>query len=644
MTQPWYFVRSVFTDNLRFALVCSEGSIIGSPVFKLKAARTLVAALKYLRKEVEFSPHFHRNASVSVQEEYYDRHRHCLFMDPYPCMGAAIDRKPHAYVVPYGDPPGQIRPLEPSASSHLHRIIDILQEDYALELSESGINEWPAIDVLVARTFLTAVKYLAEEKDFTPTASQTSVITRSQSKKNEETRPDKEVKSDDDQDGNGSEEDEEDDEGEEEEDSEEEDLPKKRKKRAQRDDSPAAELEVTYNISLFLPSEMAKAPKKRASYASGIMKLSDSVSSRVFDKKLLAKVGKIAKLVLLMRMTSGSTSRSRDTLRTRVALDEEDDYKVMLKVPQNARIRWFNLAVEMVHVRFGEKEEDDSDDDTGKVKKPKKKSKIPSENDILPANAEINAQNRAPAHQRTCHANDGSDYCWISGEEKEHIALGNPHISTCGPLRGCAHGSCDDETPPNHGIFATKSGGKLAPSSLLQRRAQGISPWRRSPDHQQSLLLYPTGSLDLVRPQAAVAAAPPVALQPSFIPHHAHPMLLPPNTEVGPPMTIADFCTLYELDAEILAKLTKNGYKILVFFSGSKLLTWKPWCFFLERLRSSGRRSVSGAVKVGDMISWTVLYFFGPDPDRCRNVFYFLTHTPVLARLNTDFDIIMQDK
>ncbi|KAJ7672962.1 hypothetical protein DFH06DRAFT_1123723 [Mycena polygramma] len=196
MTQPWYFVRSVFTDNLihsyvensRFALVCSEGSIIGSPVFKLKAARTLVAALKYLRKEVEFSPHFHRNGTnrkdivlivgqrvfqsscIEEAEEYYDRHRHCLFMDPYPCMGAAIDASHMPTLFPTGTHPDRydLWSQAPVKGTQWYYVGGRFTHDldYALELSESGINEWPAIDVLVARNFLTAVKYLAEEKDF----------------------------------------------------------------------------------------------------------------------------------------------------------------------------------------------------------------------------------------------------------------------------------------------------------------------------------------------------------------------------------------------------------------------------------------------------------------------------------------------
>ncbi|KAJ6457181.1 hypothetical protein C8R47DRAFT_1227514 [Mycena vitilis] len=236
-------------------------------------------------------------------------------------------------------------------------------------------------------------------------------------------------------------------------------------------------------------------------------------------------------------------------------LDEEDDYKVMFKSAAKCKDPMVNLVVEMLRKR----KKDESDDDTVKGKKPKKKSKIPSENDVLPANADINAKIALLRTKWTCHANDGSDYCWISGEEKEHVHLGNPHFNMW--AAAWAHGSCDEETPPNHGIFATKHGAKLAPPSLLQRRAAGNQAAAPAAPTINNHINIPDGFLDLVRPRTAVAAPPPVAPQPSLISHHSHPMLLPANTGVGPPMTIIDFCTLYELDAEISAKFSKNGYK-----------------------------------------------------------------------------------
>jgi hypothetical protein len=54
---------------------------------------------------------------------------------------------------------------------------------------------------------------------------------------------------------------------------------------------------------------------------------------------------------------------------------------------------------------------------------------IPSENDISAPNAEINAKIGLLRTKYTCHADDGSNYCWVSGEEKQHIALGHAHFN-----------------------------------------------------------------------------------------------------------------------------------------------------------------------------------------------------------------------
>jgi hypothetical protein len=54
---------------------------------------------------------------------------------------------------------------------------------------------------------------------------------------------------------------------------------------------------------------------------------------------------------------------------------------------------------------------------------------VPSENDISPANAEINAKIALLRTKYTCHADDGSDFCWVSPEDGKHVALGHPHFS-----------------------------------------------------------------------------------------------------------------------------------------------------------------------------------------------------------------------
>jgi hypothetical protein len=54
---------------------------------------------------------------------------------------------------------------------------------------------------------------------------------------------------------------------------------------------------------------------------------------------------------------------------------------------------------------------------------------VPSENDISPANSEINQKIAVLRTKYTCHGNHGSDFCWVSGEEKEHILMGHSHFN-----------------------------------------------------------------------------------------------------------------------------------------------------------------------------------------------------------------------
>jgi hypothetical protein len=54
---------------------------------------------------------------------------------------------------------------------------------------------------------------------------------------------------------------------------------------------------------------------------------------------------------------------------------------------------------------------------------------VPSENDVSPVNAEINAKIALLRTKYTCHDSDGSDFCWVSPEDGKHIALGHAHFN-----------------------------------------------------------------------------------------------------------------------------------------------------------------------------------------------------------------------
>ncbi|KAJ7788577.1 hypothetical protein B0H14DRAFT_3576311 [Mycena olivaceomarginata] len=213
----------------------------------------------------------------------------------------------------------------------------------------------------------------------------------------------------------------------------------------------------------------------------------------------------------------------------------------------------------------------DAEDDKKKKKKDTKKSKIPSENDISAPNAEINTKIGLLRTKYTCHANDGSDYCWVSGEEKQHIALGHAHFNLW--AAAWAKGDADADTPPNHAIFSGEGNGGRAPPSILQKRSAA-----------PTINISFDGLADLLRPAPAPAAGPP---------HHTNEpqMLLPPNTQPGEPMLISMFCVTYNLDDSILEKLTTNRYKNASYNT--------------QRLNRHILSSLSLIAMIADMISMT---------------------------------------
>ncbi|KAJ7792701.1 hypothetical protein B0H14DRAFT_3562592 [Mycena olivaceomarginata] len=85
-----------------------------------------------------------------------------------------------------------------------------------------------------------------------------------------------------------------------------------------------------------------------------------------------------------------------------------------------------NPAVAVVEEEQTKKPDDVEE---GSSRKKGRKSKVPNKNDISPENAEINTKIALLRAKYACHANDGSDYCWVSGEHKQHIPLGHLHFN-----------------------------------------------------------------------------------------------------------------------------------------------------------------------------------------------------------------------
>ncbi|KAJ7796077.1 hypothetical protein B0H14DRAFT_3495192 [Mycena olivaceomarginata] len=269
-----------------------------------------------------------------------------------------------------------------------------------------------------------------------------------------------------------------------------------------------------------------------------------------FECKLFSKLAKLVKVAVVSAEDDLQIEfQVPQHVLNYVELDDEKAYKFMIAAAIKCKDPKINLSV----VQFQENDNKvlDTEDDKKKNKKDTKKSKIPSKNDISAPNIEINAKIGLLRTKYTCHADDGSDYCWVSGEEKQHIALGHAHFN----LWAAAWGDANADTPPNHAIFSGKGNSGCAPPLILQKRitANAVNqPVSTAPTINVSF----DGLADLLRP----APAPTAAAAP---PHHANEpnMLIPPNTQPGEPISISMFCIQYNLDDCILEKLTANRYK-----------------------------------------------------------------------------------
>ncbi|KAJ7315001.1 hypothetical protein DFH08DRAFT_820969 [Mycena albidolilacea] len=167
---------------------------------------------------------------------------------------------------------------------------------------------------------------------------------------------------------------------------------------------------------------------------------------------------------------------------------------------------------------------------------------IPSENDISAPNAEINAKIGLLRTKYTCHADDGSDYCWVSGKEKQNIALGHAHFNLW--AAAWVKGDANADTPPNHAIFSGKGNGGRAPPSILQKCIAAN----------------------------AISFAQP--LLPPWLPlHHIMPM----NRTCSFPRIHSP----YNLDDYILEKLTANRYKNASAFRFIRLIDLEKMEFLL---------------------------------------------------------------
>ncbi|KAJ7705699.1 hypothetical protein B0H14DRAFT_2647267 [Mycena olivaceomarginata] len=341
---------------------------------------------------------------------------------------------------------------------------------------------------------------------------------------------------------------------------EEEERPTKRRKGAQVKE-PAPPIEITYNINFFSVSDMSKLGKKPQPKGSSILKLLDNITFARFERKVLAKFCHLAKIVVTPE--DGEVDVKFQVPRqvvNYVSLDDEDTYKHMV----TAALRGQNPSVNLA-ISYSEDKTPKSDVEEEKAvtrKKIGKKSKVPSENDVSPVNAEINAKIALLRTKYTCHDNDGSDFCWVSPKDGKHIALGHAHFNMW--AAAWAHGSGDDETPPNHTIFSSNGNSGLASKSLLQRRAAATASQASTATgptiHPHNNFTIPDQLLNFFRPAGALKPAPITQ------PYEPQLTLLPPGMNVSQQMPITTFCVIANLDDAIAEKFAANGYRTTAAF------------------------------------------------------------------------------
>ncbi|KAK7026951.1 hypothetical protein R3P38DRAFT_3524472 [Favolaschia claudopus] len=152
---------------------------------------------------------------------------------------------------------------------------------------------------------------------------------------------------------------------------------------------------ITISFTVYTQQEFAKPEKKRVDLGSAIMTLDFDTPYHRFLKMLLPKVARTARL--------GSEPE----------VDEvERHFQIPRLVPKHAK-KAKDPNINVIVVPEDAQDTRNTEDDTSGKKKPAKKSKIPSENDIAPANSEINNKIGELRTKWTCNANDWSDCCWI---------------------------------------------------------------------------------------------------------------------------------------------------------------------------------------------------------------------------------------
>ncbi|KAJ7166771.1 hypothetical protein C8R46DRAFT_1034776 [Mycena filopes] len=228
-------------------------------------------------------------------------------------------------------------------------------------------------------------------------------------------------------------------------------------------------------------------------------------------------------------------------------LTDEVKYKYLvdnaLKIKSNPGAKIF-VEVKTGVTAQNKENENGEDDDEGPAKK-KRKTKVPKERDILPANAAVNAKIAVLRERHLCPTPNGpcgSEHCFLKGDQFATI-----------------------DKPPNNQLFDRINPRSLAAQSpLLQRRLD----LKQSANNSQININIPPELLALLpRPAPPVPAVPPA---------NGPIMLIPSHLITGPTLLMGTFCTQYDLDDDLSERFRHYKFKTtdsLSYVSISQLMT-----------------------------------------------------------------------
>ncbi|KAG2113824.1 uncharacterized protein F5147DRAFT_650234 [Suillus discolor] len=335
---------------------------------------------------------------------------------------------------------------------------------------------------------------------------------------------------------------------------------------------------ITYFLAMF-PEDQLRKPEKQQKAINTFLCLSSDQEFDTLKAQILQKISeKLKPKTLAYENYSVEWYISR--LQTApLALSSADDYKFLLEhalkqeaLTANIVIQALPTAKKLKHRRDHNESGDEnqsndggSENSSSEDDKPKKKSKKDKKSKSVVKtilNEKITSkivqlQNRWLCSKAGCSSN----HCFIHPEHPDHFLLGHKQLLVWASAWNKDNELADLETPPNHLKFNFIPGQKSEVSPLLQHRlAERNQPMT---GHASSPIInfnIPPDLLALWHPPGEICDVQNVNNAPAAAITSDQASLMPVGAQLGPDLSLNDFCAQYSLSDDIQSKLHKNGY------------------------------------------------------------------------------------